>query len=373
MVKVFLAPAYLRTLLAAFGAAGILLCPIAARATENSDQLSFWKAPFARPNKTIADLPSCPPPPKAPIKLTIGSMYADGDESYSKVVAAQKMARAESLAPIREFTAGVSRFANRYVASGGKDTYSGGCALVWLNDWARAGAMRNMAEHESQFVRSVNLSGWALAYSQVRYLQVQRNSPHYAIRQWLRSTAEDMRSHVNGVTNNTARNNHRYWAGLAAIAVSMDTGDVSLGAFGLESARVGIAQVTSDGVLPLELDRKSRAAHYHLYAAAPLVMTAAIARANGIDLYAEQHGALHRLVRFATEAVIWPGRIEALAHARQDVFNLNSSIAQQNLAWFEFYARDFPNRAPEQKAILRVRPLRNNELGGDLTMLAASN
>ena len=47
--------------------------------------------------------------------------------------------------------------------------------------------------------------------------------------------------------------------------------------------------------------------------------------------------------------------------------------SRQLLAWFEFYNKDFPGRVPAQRVIVQERPLRNAELGGDLTMLAASN
>ncbi|MAX00820.1 MAG: hypothetical protein CMN72_14505 [Sphingomonas sp.] len=331
------------------------------------------RAPFAQPHGALYEMPRCPAPPRPVVSLKIGSMYAEGDKSFSNIDEARQESRAEVLAPVREFTAGVSHLANKYVASGGADTYSGACALSWLNDWARAGAMRHVSGDEAQFVRSVDLSGWALAYAQVRYLRIERNSPHAVIQSWLRANANDMRSHVNSLTNVTARNNHRYWAGLAAISVSINISEPSLGSWGLESARVGLSQITREGTLPLELARKSRATHYHLYAAAPLVMTAAIARVNNVDLYSEYGGALHRLVRFATESIRYPKQMSVLAQASQEPIDLHVPQSRQLLAWFEFYNKDFPGRVPAQRVIVQERPLRNAELGGDLTMLAASN
>ncbi|MBW4329893.1 alginate lyase family protein [Stakelama sp. CBK3Z-3] len=329
-------------------------------------------APFAQPVAEITDLPECTDTPDPVVQLETISMYVTGDTTYSQIDPEKLAERTAMLKPITTFTAAVSHYANKYVESGGTDTDSGGCALAWLNAWAGTHAMTQMLDDESQFVRSVNLAAWALAYAQVKNLQVDRNAPHAAIETWLADMANDMRSYVDSLTDKTARNNHRYWAGLAAISVALDTGDSDLADWSVESAEIGISQITSEGALPLELERGSRAAHYHLYAAAPLVMTAAIAATKGVDLYAENDGALHRLVSFATSSVFSPDEIETLSGAEQEAFDITSSVGQQNLAWFEFYAKSFPDQAPAQDQIFKYRPLRNNEIGGDMTMLAQS-
>ena len=58
----------------------------------------------------------------------------------------------------------------------------------------------------------------------------------------------------------------------------------------------GRRDITNDGTLPLEMQRAGRALYYHLYALAPLVMLAELGESNGIDLYAEKHHAIQRLV-----------------------------------------------------------------------------
>lgn len=335
-------------------------------------QPAGYSAPFAQPTANIASVPDCPAPPEAVVRLSLPSMYVAGDNSFSQIDATKQAEREAILKPIHGFTYGVSRYANKYVASGGADVKSGACALAWLDNWARAGAMQQMVDNETQFIRSVQLSAWAIAYAQVKNLKVQSNAPDPAIRAWLTGLANDMRSHADSLTGNTVRNNHRYWAGLAAVAVAMDVGNEGLTRWGVESARIGISQIGPDGSLPLELARKTRAAHYHLYAAAPLVMTAAIVKNTGVDLYADDGGALHRLVKFATDNVVSTDKIAAMTGTPQDMFDLDTALGQQYVAWFEFYIRAFPGRASAQAAIAKERPLVNNELGGDLTMLAAS-
>jgi hypothetical protein len=66
------------------------------------------------------------------------------------------------------------------------------------------------------------------------------------------------------------RNNHLYWAAWSVGLVSAALDDRALLAWSLAKARVGIAQITNEGFLPLELERKGRALHYHVFAAAPV-------------------------------------------------------------------------------------------------------
>ncbi len=262
--------------------------------------------------------------------------------------------------------------ANRYVRSRGTDVASGMCALHWLSEWAGAGAMTHMPDHEAQFVRSVNLAAWAMAYAQVRDIQFSNNDPRPNINVWLAQMAADMRGHTNALTNATAYNNHRYWAGFAAMAVAMDTGDRSLMNWALGSARVGLDQIDSAGALPLELARKSRARHYTIYAAMPLVMTAEIAAANGADLYGYRNGALHRLVGFALGSLVSPAVIAQMAGSIQDPMTpATRRYDNQRIAWIEFYNRRFKGRAAPISGLLSNRPLVNNEIGGDMTLLAS--
>jgi hypothetical protein len=59
--------------------------------------------------------------------------------------------------------------------------------------------------------------------------------------------------------------------------------------------RTAARQIDADGYLPNELRRQSRALEYHNFALEPLVMIAAFAKANGLDLLPENNGALQRL------------------------------------------------------------------------------
>ena len=328
------------------------------------------RSPFPHPaSAAMLRPPTCPLPPKPSPRLDIIGAYVVTDASYSKIDPARASARAASIAPVNAFTGGAVLMANRYLRSRGKDVASGMCALQWLSAWAGAGAMTQMPDHEAQFVRSVNLAAWAMAYAQVRGIRFSQNDPHPIVTDWLARMAADMRSHTSALTNTTAYNNHRYWAGFAAMAVAMDTGDRSLMNWALGSARIGLDQIDAAGVLPHELARKSRARHYHLYAAMPLVMTAEIAAANGVDLYGYRNGALHLLVGFALGS---PAAMAQKAGSIQDPMTLATRrYDNQRIAWIELYNRRFRGRAAPIAGLLVNRPLVNNEIGGDMTLLAS--
>jgi len=334
-----------------------------------------YRAPFDTPPPVTSDaIVQCTAPP-VPIKmLSVDDVYVVGDKSYSVVDPARKQAREAAMVPVRAFTAGVARFANDYVKSGGTDRRSGICALRWLDAWASAGAMTWMPDHDAEFILSVHLFGWAMDYAQVRGLTLTSNDPRPRILTWFASMANDMLSHTNGLTPRYPtiyNNNHRYWAGLAAMAVAMNTGDQSMADWALQSARVGLDQVDQDGALPLELTRRAMARHYHLYAAAPLVMTLEIAAANGTDISSYNNGAIHRLVKYAIGSITDPSAIEARTGVTQNPYlNPRGGFDVQNVAWFEFYNRRYPGTIPTAATILSNRPLVNVEIGGDYTLLS---
>jgi poly(beta-D-mannuronate) lyase len=321
----------------------------------------------------IAAPRNCPAPPAPSAALVVAQAYATGDRSYSKLDPVKQAARQEALRSVRAFSSGVALMANRYVSTGGKRADQGGCALQWLKNWADAGALTRLSDHDAQFVLSVQLSGWTLAYMQVRDLHFTAGDPHPAILRWFSALSDRLQAHTDGLRNATARNNHRYWAGLAAMGTAANTGDAARMRWALASARVGLDQVTPAGALPLELDRKKMAQHYHLYAAAPLVMMAEIASAARVSLYDYRDGALHRLVAFSARSVGDPTLMGRLAGAPQpDMRRPQSYADKQSLAWIPFYARRFPDRSPDVSRLLAFGPFRNPELGGDLTMLARS-
>jgi len=166
----------------------------------------------------------------------------------------------------------------------------------------------------------------------------------------------------------SGRNNHRYWAGLAATAAGIATDDKRLVNWGLDSARIGLSQITPEGTLPLEINRGKRARDYHIYAAEPLVATAELARSRGVDLYAENNGALKRLVDRVVASLDDPSFFEKATGAKQEPFPDDGIVPPNRIAWLEIYQSRFPS--PKIEEILAPRrPLASSGLGGDLTLL----
>jgi poly(beta-D-mannuronate) lyase len=132
--------------------------------------------------------------------------------------------------------------------------------------------------------------------------------------------------------------------------------------------RAAAAQIRADGTLPLELVRKSKARHYHLFALTPLVLIAEAGARNDLDLYGERGGAIHRLVGRVVESLDDPGDFERLTGAKQDWVG---AFGGGSLVWMEPYFSRFrdPRLAPW---LARFRPMRHPWFGGDATLCFGS-
>ena len=145
----------------------------------------------------------------------------------------------------------------------------------------------------------------------------------------------------------------------------MAVNDKELFTWGIERYRLGISQIQADGTLPLELARRSKARYYHNFALMPLVLIGEVAAQNGIDLYGEGGGAIHRLAGRVIDSLDDPVFFERAAGVRQDWVG---EISGGSLAWMEPYFA----RVGDQRLIpwlLRFRPLRTPWFGGDATLL----
>jgi poly(beta-D-mannuronate) lyase len=155
---------------------------------------------------------------------------------------------------------------------------------------------------------------------------------------------------------------------MAVAAVGIATNDRGLFEWGLAQYRLGVEQIQDDGTLPLELMRRGRALHYHLYALAPLVMLAEMGERNGILLYQEQHGRLHRLVNRVVQGVSNPQVFAHLANAVQ--IDPMPPRGGSGLAWVEIWLARSPNPKLTEWIVNR-RPVIDPRLGGNLTQLYA--
>jgi poly(beta-D-mannuronate) lyase len=111
----------------------------------------------------------------------------------------------------------------------------------------------------------------------------------------------------------------------------------------LVAYRNGIQQITPEGTLPDEMRRGQRALHYHLYAASPLVYQAEFGQINGINLYAENDGALKLLVQRATAGLAGSGFFDEKTGIKQDA--PNGLPTGEEIGWAKVYVKRFPDAA----------------------------
>jgi poly(beta-D-mannuronate) lyase len=226
------------------------------------------------------------------------------------------------------------RIANAYVKSSPKNPAAAACALGWLDVWASANAMTDMRSKQAHFNLSQALGGFALAYTQIRNAPDLPTDQKKRVEPWLKALARRVMESKD-TKEVSGRNNHRYWAGLAAAAAGAATGDKQLTEWGIDSARIGLAQVTPEGTLPLEMNRGKRARDYHIFASEPLVATAELARHQGVDLYAEHGGALTRLVNRVVDSLDDSSFFEKATGAKQEPYPGDDTVPSNRIAWLE--------------------------------------
>jgi poly(beta-D-mannuronate) lyase len=181
------------------------------------------------------------------------------------------------------------------------------CAIYLLDNAARQEAFTQASlgkggARDGFYVQAFYLDGLSLAYLKVSPSGLATARQTEAIRPWLIQMAQSVRNFYDEMARQQAEDGHNnltYWGalGVASVGIAVDRHDLFDWAIG--KYRIGVSEIRSDGTLPLEMNRASLALHYHLFAVAPLVLLAELGERNGLDLYADADGALHRLVRRA--------------------------------------------------------------------------
>jgi poly(beta-D-mannuronate) lyase len=309
----------------------------------------------------------CETPGEPVITLDTQSKYKQDDTQRATIDTEAEESYSEAVEPLRAYTKALVRIANAYVKSSPKNPAAAACALGWLDAWASANAMTDMRSKQAHFNLSQALGGFALAYAQIRNAPDLPADQKKRVEPWLKTLARKVMESKD-TKEVSGRNNHRYWAGLAAAAAGAATGDKQLTEWGIESARIGLAQVTPEGTLPLEMNRGKRARDYHIFASEPLVATAELARHQGVDLYAEHGGALARLVNRVVDSLDDPSFFEKATGARQEPYPGDNTVPSNRIAWLEIHQSRFPSPKAEA-ALAPKRPVASSGIGGNTTLL----
>lgn len=336
---------------------------------EGLSAIETLKAPFdVEARRALMGRPpahfACPAPPAPMRDVDANTFYSDSNHS---IVDAERYRRNQEITrPLAEFTRKLGDFGDAWMGSLPANPAPARCALDWLDTWAGAEALLGTLTMQGAYERKWTLAGSALAYLRVRYAPGLDPARKARVEAWFVRLARAMipyyeRPPGSGISDKI--NNHLYWAALAAASAGVAAGDRTLFDWGIQRYRFAARQIAADGTLPLELARRSKAHAYHVFSAMPLVMLAELGRANGLDLYAEEGGALGRLVHRAVDGFADPSYLARAAGAPQEI----EKIDAWRTSWMEiWYAR-----TGDPAVLLWLasnRPARNRWLGGDATL-----
>lgn len=334
--------------------AGLLFGACLSRDATAAALRSPWDA--RPPDAAALSAAPCPQVPSLPAGISAADYYLDSARSIADPQ--RKQAYDEAVGVLRDAAEEVVALADRYRETG--DMTAARCAADWLDSFARKGVLSGpLTTNQAVYVQRWMLGAFAVVALKIR-ASGEGSDTRGRIAGWLAGVAEQQAAYYGRrVGKIDGRNNHRYWAGFAVMAAGIAAGRPDLFDWGVASFRLGAAQVTPEGTLPLEMERRARALHYHLFAAAPLVMMAELALANGVDLYAENDRALARLLHR-----VLAGTEDPTFFARQ------AGIAQEpivftagDVAWAAPYASRF--RDPEiTRVVARARSAAFLYVGG---------
>lgn len=308
---------------------------------------------------------SCPKTPgPAPKNLILKSVYKQSDPHRASIDRKAKKVYDRETAESRRYENNLLRMANDYVRTG--SPAKANCVLDWLYDWASEDALLGETNDMGVAVRQWTLASLGSAYAQIRGATLDETKKN-AVEAWLFACGVSViGDYPEGATEGRKINNHLYWAAWAVAITGAAIGNREFYDWGINRAKSSInEQFKDDGTLPLEMARGKRALHYHIFAAAPLIMLAELGARNGDDLYELREGVLHRYVLRILEGLEDPSYFKAKSGAKQT--NIDK-LHPGHLVWLEAYNHRFPSPAIEDR-LKSMRPMFLRRTGGDMTFL----
>lgn len=306
------------------------------------------RSPWDGVSITQTDAPyTCPAPPAFAKTLDLSPYYTD---KRASVIDPQKLASfqhaSEAPTHLGQFA---SAAADAYLAKGGRDAAL--CVYSLLDTAAKAEAWTGrMPGFSGVYIQNWELSGAAISYLKVRRSGAGTSEQDARIQHWFRLLAARVRDFFDAEVRRMGpanENNHLYWAGLAVAAAGIADNDRGDFHWGMVAYQMGLESIQPDGSLVAEMNRGRMALHYHLYALGPLVMLAELGEANGLDLYSEENGAIHRLVKFCAGILEDPTIIEKRTGVPQQVPN---PMGGADIGWAVPYVHRFPD--PKLSALI---------------------
>lgn len=320
---------------------------------------------------SAGDFDGCPEP-SAPFTgaLDFPSKYQGSDDARDDLNEEAERRYQREIADITALERGINDLVEAYLESG--DPAAVQCAVDWLADWARAGAMTAEATtHTGKSMRKWSLGSVSSAYLRLKLAGGEPLAPHAAetaiIDDWLRELGELVMADWSNVPPEKF-NNHEYWAAWSVMATAVVLDERAMFDWAVAQYRTAAQQITRNGYLPNELSRDSRALFYHNYALPPLTMIAAFARVNGLALLSENGGAVQRLAERVISGADDPSAFVEKTGSPQKP----AVIKDSKFTWLEPYCA-LISCSPRMRAKRQaVRPLNNYRVGGNLTDIFAN-
>jgi poly(beta-D-mannuronate) lyase len=303
----------------------------------------------------------CPAPPPFAKTLEIGTYYVD---SHASVIDPKKKAEYDKVANVYlDLSRAATLAADAYIEKGSRPAAL--CVYSLLDAAAKSDAWDGKMDNFSGvYVQNWLLSGVGIAYLKARSSGLGTPAQDAEIQKWFKVLAGRVREffdeEVPRLGGPDKENNHIYWAGFAVFAEAIADNDQDAAQWALWTYRMGLANIQSDGTLKAEMNRAQMALHYHLYALAPLIMMAELGEANGIDLYAANNGAIHKLVQFCLAGLEDPTLLEKRTGVAQVV---TLPYGGSDIGWAVPYVKRFPN-AQLSELIAKAPVLRYTTWGG---------
>jgi poly(beta-D-mannuronate) lyase len=310
----------------------------------------------------------CPMTPSVVIDMEYISVYTDKSNGHSIVdPKAQKTYTAQT-AKIKSYETQIYKWIESVLSGNRTNNHPIKCSVKWLSDWAQQNALlgHNISA-QGEAVRK-----WTLATLSSQYIQIKdakfidKNQKHH-IENWLSKLADQvMKDYAPNPKRASRNNNHQYWTAWSVMITGVTLNNRSYYQWGIKNYKKSIKKINHDGSLPLELDRQSKAFHYHVFAAAPLFMMAETAKKNKYNLYKYQNSKILKLADFILDNLESNQKNITLITGKEQ--DLTRSITGSQLAWLNIYDKRYPdNRA--KKWIHQLQPMIQRRIGGNISRL----
>ncbi len=316
---------------------------------------------------TTSSTQHCPSALHAVTKLEMPGYYENHEEWNRQVK------------PLYSYVDSVARITDRYLRQTQRSLEVASCGLEWLHAWAKENAMTGSIKGRQGYYERKWASGSiALSYLKIRDQSGLDDDKKKSVESWIGRLADIVQDSSTGETSR--RNNHAYWNGMTNIANGILLNRRDLFDSGIGAYKLALSEMRSDGILPLELDRKEHALHYHNFALGPLIFIAELAAKQGSDLYRERSRGnpnvsadggpdVHKLVDLVIRSLEDPGYFRKFSPIPQAMRKgkISDYISDLELTWMELYYSRF--KEPRLvRFICRLRPLYNWRTGGDATL-----